>query len=218
MADPVESLLKFDYSEPDRDYDVTARTGTTPDGLGETFARGFDVGLENIQTDNDYFKGLFNTVIGDEEAAAENIAAARAREQRTSTSFGELQDFEGFVKNPTLSGFFTQVAKNLGQITPYLGATLTSGLAGAAVSGLTKLGVSAGSRHVTKRLVRDAFEKKLKGEATPEEERILAVSYRLAQRNNAADKITLKGGAAAGMYGQEYSSMAGSNFGENLDF
>lgn len=218
MADPVESLLKFDYSEPDRDYDVTARTGTTPDGLGETFARGFDVGLENIQTDNDYFKGLFNTVIGDEEAAAENIAAARAREQRTSTSFGELQDFEGFVENPTVGGFFTQISKNLGQITPYVGATLSSGLAGAAVSGLTKLGVSAGSRHVTKRLVRDAFEKKLKGEATPEEERVLAVSYRLAQRNNAADKITLKGGAAAGMYGQEYSSMAGSNFGENLDF
>ena len=106
----------------------------------------------------------------------------------------------------------------MGQVTPYLGTTIGGGLGGAAITGLAKVGLSSSSKQVTKRLVKDAFEKKLKGEAMPEEERVLAVAYRLAQRNNPGGSLSLRGGAAAGMYAQEYSSMAGSNFGETLDF
>ena len=190
----------------------------TPSSLGETFTRGFRSGIEGIRTDTDYFKGLLNTAIGDDEAAAVNIATARQREERTSGMFGELQTFEEFVDNPSFGGFVTQVAKNVGQVTPYLLTTVGGGLGGAAVTGLAKAGLSVGGKQVTKRIVRDAFEKKLKGEAMPEEERVLSVAYRLAQRNNPANKLTLKGGAAVGMYAQEYSSMAGSNFGENLDY
>lgn len=190
----------------------------TPQGVGETFQRGFSAGVEGIRSDTDYFKGLFNTAIGDDEAAANNIADARQREERTSEMFGDLQSFGEFVDNPTFGGFVSQVAKNVGQVSPYLLTTLGSGLGGAAVTGLAKVGLTTGSKQVTKRLVKDAFEKKLKGEATDQEERVLAVAYRLAQRNNPANKLTLKGGAAVGMYSQEYTSMAGSNFGENLDY
>lgn len=216
MADPIKSVL--DWSDPDYDYGNTQEVVTTPDGMAETFFRGFGAGIEGIKTDAEYFKGLGNTLIGDDEAAAKNIASARQSEEQNANQFGDLQTFQEFVDNPTLPGFITQVFKNMGQVAPYLGTTVAGGLGGAAVTGLAKVGLSVGSKQVAKRIVKDAFEKKLKGSATPEEERVLAVAYRLAQRNNPGNKLTLKGGAAAGMYGQEYSSMAGSNFGENLDY
>ena len=217
MAQPFEGFFD-DVTENDYDYSVAEEKATTPDGVVETFQRGFTAGLEGIATDTEYFKGLFNTAIGDDEAAAQNIANARERETQNADQFGGLDTFKEFTDNPTLPGFITQVFKNVGQVTPYLGTTVVGGLGGAAVTGLAKIGLSAGNKQVTKRLVKDAFEKKLKGEAMPEEERVLAIAYRLAQRNNPGNKLSLKGGAAAGMYGQEYSSMAGSNFGENLDF
>jgi uncharacterized protein with ACT and thioredoxin-like domain len=191
----------------------------TPDGLGEVASRGFSAGVEGIRTELDYFQGLFNVAIGDDEAAAENIAMARDREERTADIFGELETFEEFTDNPTFYGFATQVVKNTAQMSPYLLTTVGGGLGGAAVAGAVKIGGTQVSKHVTKRLVKDAFEKKMKGEATDQlEDRILDVSYRLAQRNNPANKLSLKGGAKVGMFGQEYTSMAGSNFGENLDF
>jgi len=191
----------------------------TPDGLGEVASRGFSAGVEGIRTELDYFQGLFNVAIGDDEAAAENIAMARDREERTANIYGDLETFEEFTKNPTFYGFATQVVKNTAQLSPYLLTTVGGGLGGAAVAGAAKIGATQVSKHVTKRLVKDAFEKKMKGEATDQlEDRILDVSYRLAQRNNPANKLSLKGGAKAGMFGQEYTSMAGSNFGENLDF
>jgi hypothetical protein len=214
--DPIKSF--YDWSNDGYDPQVSPDKAITPDGIGETFGRGVDAGIEGIYTDTEYFKGLFNTAVGDEEAAAKNIANARQREERNADMFGELETFGEFVDNPTLPGFINQVFLNVGQVSPYLLTTLGGGLGGAAVTGLAKLGLSAGSKQVTKRLVKDAFEKKLKGEATDQEERVLAVAYRLAQRNDPSKKLTYKGGAAAGMYGQEYSSMAGSNFGENLDF
>ena len=219
MSEPIEDL--FSRYRGKTGYETIqdeALQPETPQGVGETFDRGFGAGVEGIRTDTDYFKGLFNTVIGDEEAAAKNIADARQREERTAGQFGELETFGEFIENPSFDGFVSQVAKNVGQVTPYLGTTITGGLGGAAVTGLAKVGLTTGGKQVTKRLVKDAFEKKLKGEAMPEEERVLAVAYRLAQRNNPGNKLTLKGGALAGMFGQEYSSMAGSNFGENLDY
>ena len=219
MAEPIDDLFaRYKSVSRGRTLEAADAAPETPSSVGETFQRGFGAGIEGIRTDTDYFKGLFNTAIGDDEAAAVNIATARQREERTSEMFGDLQTFEEFTNNPSFGGFVSQVAKNVGQVTPYLFTTVGGGLGGAAVTGLAKAGLSVGSKQVTKRLVKDAFEKKLKGEAMPEEERVLAIAYRLAQRNNPGNKLSLKGGAAAGMYAQEYTSMAGSNFGENLDY
>lgn len=229
MAEPFKGFFQeaddYDFSvgaTPDDDYDYSSapRQAATPAGVVETFQRGFDAGLQGIATDKEYFKGLFNTLTGDEEAAATNIRNARAREEQNSQQFGALQDFGEFIDNPTFGGFLNQVAKNVGQVTPYLFTTVGSGLGGAAVTTIGKAGLNATNRHVTKRIVQDAMKKKLAGEATPDEERLLAVSYRLAQRNGlgkAANKLSAGGGMRAGMFGQEYVSMGGSNFGENID-
>ena len=208
-----------DVTADDYDYTTVKSEATTPTGFAETFGRGYTAGTEGIATDMEYFKGLFNTAIGDDEAAAQNIRNAREREEQNAGQFGNLQDFSEFVDNPTFGGFMAQVAKNTGQVTPYLFSTVGGGIYGAAGAAVAKVAASQGAKYLTKRLVKDAFEKKMKGEAMDElEDRILNVSYRLAQRNNPLKKVTLKGGAKTGLFGQEYTSMAGSNFGENLDY
>lgn len=219
MAKPFDDFFS-DVSAEGYDYDVSTSGATTPNDLGEVFDRAFDKGVEGMATDTQYFKGLFNIAVGDDEAAAQNIDTARRKEERNSGMMGELETFEEFVDNPTLEGFLTQAVKGTGQILPYAVGTVGGGLGGAVVSAGTKLAIKGTNKAITKRIVKDAFDKKLKGVATPEEERIANVAYRLAQRNVAgrtADKLTLRGGMKAGAFGQEFTSMSGSNLGENLD-
>ena len=99
--DPIKSL--YDWSNDGYDTQATPDQTATPDGFGETFRRGFDQGIEGVYTDTEYFKGLFNTVIGDDEAAAQNIATARQREAGSENAFGDLQNFEEFIENTWIS-------------------------------------------------------------------------------------------------------------------
>ena len=217
--DLEDLFARHDSKSGNRTLEPTNREVGTPGTLGEVASRGFGAGIEGIRSEMDYFQGLLNTMIGDDEAAAENIAMARDREERMAGTFGDLETFEEFVDNPTFGGFVTQVVKNTAQMSPYLIGTIGTGLGGAAASGIVKFGGTQISKQVTKKIVTDALEKKMKGQATDQlEDRILAVSYRLAQKNNPTKNLTLSGGAKLGMFGQEYVSMSGSNFGENLDF
>ena len=64
------------------------------------------------------------------------------------------------------------------------------------------------------------MERTAKGEATPDEKDLAELSYRLAQRSlpgRAANQITATRGAIGGQLLEEYSLMAGANFGENLE-
>ena len=213
--DDVEDTSKADY-----DYGISTSGPTTPNDLGEVFDRAFDKGVEGMVTDAEYFKGLFNIAIGDDEAAAENINNARIKEERSANMMGDLETFEEFVDNPTLSGFITQAVKGTGQVMPYMIGTVSSSGAGAVAAIGGKLVLKGANKAVTKRIVKDAFKRKLKGTATPEEERIANVAYHLAHRNRVgriADGMTVGRGLKTGAFAQEYASMAGSNLGENLD-
>ena len=108
---PVEDI--DDRERPDIDY-----TPASPQSLSEIAETGYSVGLQNVATDFEYFKGMFNTLIGDEESAAKNIENARMSEARTADAFGDLQDFGEFLENPSLGGFVDQVVKNTSQMTP----------------------------------------------------------------------------------------------------
>ena len=200
------------FGPPDIDYEVV-----TPTGVGEIAERGYGVGIKNIATDLEYFKGMFNTLVGDDDEAAKNIENARFSEQQTSGAFGKLQTFEEFINNPSFGGFINQVTKTTSQLTPYMVTTIGSGLGGAIATGGLKIAVGASSKHVANRIVRDSLKKKVKGTATPEEERLLETAYQLAKANSPANKLSMTGGAKVGMYGQEFTSMSGSNFGENLE-
>ena len=207
-----EDRIDDGIEAPDLDQSVI-----TPTGVGEIAETGYSVGLSNVATDFEYFKGMFNTLIGDEESAAKNIENARMSEARTADAFGDLQDFGEFLDDPSLGGFVDQVVKNTSQMTPYMMTTLGSGLAGALTAGGIKATLGVGSRHVANRIVRDSLKKKVKGTATPEEERLLQTAYHLARTNSPGSRLSMTGGAKVGMYGQEFTAMSGSNFGENLD-
>lgn len=197
-----------------------ANEAVTPSGLAETFDRGFGAGIEGIRTDTDYLKGLYNTVTGDSEAAAINIQAAREREARIAESLSGLETFEEFVENPTFDGFISQFGKIGGQVAPYALTTISSGGSGAAVSILGKGALTAGSRSVAKNIIKESMERAARGEATPDEKDLAELSYRLAQRSlpgRAANQITATRGAIGGQLLEEYSLMAGANFGENLE-
>lgn len=197
-----------------------ADEAVTPSGFGETFDRGFGAGIEGIRTDIDYLKGLYNTVTGDTDAAVINIQTAREREARIAESLSGLETFAEFVENPTLSGLMSQTAKIGGQVSPYALTTISSAGSGAAVSLFGKAALTASSKAVAKNIIKESIERTVKGEATPDEKDLAELSYRLAQRSlpgRAANQITASRGAIGGQLLEEYSLMAGANFGENLE-
>lgn len=224
MSDPIQDLYgrTRDYKRGttlNETAQATPVTAETPSGLVETMGRGFDAGIEGIRTDQDYFKGIINTITGDSEAAAINIDAAKMREARIADSLSGLETFEEFTDNPTFSGFISQAAKITGQVAPYALTTIGSGGAGAAVSIIGKGALSVGSRAVAKKIVKESIERSAKGAGTRSEKELAELAYRLAHRTlpgKAARKLTPKRGAITGQLSEEFTLMAGANFGENL--
>ena len=223
---PLDDGEDFNYREDTPDsYEQGAfqqtREGTTPDSFSDILTAGYNSATTGMQSDLDYFQGLGNTLLGRDEAAAQNIRDATMREERTANQFGELEEFSEFVDNPTFGGFAEQLTKYTGMGIPYVLSTLGTGMGSAVASLAVKGSLAAGGRHIAKRIVRETYEKKLKGEALDvDEAHLLEASYRLARKTvpgRVASKITAKRGFIAGQFGQEYSAMAGSNFGENLD-
>jgi len=224
MSDPIQDLYgrTRGYQRGttlNETAQATPVTAETPSSLGETVSRGFSAGIEGIRTDQDYFKGIFNTITGDSEAAAINIDAAKMREARIADSLSGLETFKEFTDNPTFSGFLSQSAKIIGQVAPYALTTIGSGGAGAAVSVIGKGALTAGSRAVAKKMVRESIERTAKGAGTRSEKDLAELAYRLAHRTlpgKAARKLTPKTGAITGQLAEEFSLMGGANFGENL--
>jgi len=220
MANPIQELYQRADEFPENITQRPDDTAITPSSLGETFGRGLAVGVENIRTDRDYFKGLFNTVTGDSEAAEINIQSAKERSARTGESLAGLETFKEFTDNPTFVGLLEQTAKISGQMAPYALTTIASGGSGAVASMLGKGALTATSRSVAKNLVKDAVERSAKGTGTRSEKDLAELAYRLAHRTlpgKAANKLTASGGALAGQFTEEFSLMAGANFGENLE-
>ena len=191
-----------------------------PAPYGETFTRGVDAGFAGIATDFDYFKGIFNTLTGDDEAAAINIGAARRNEERIAESMSGLENFEEFISNPTLEGFANQLFKTSGQLAPYALTTIGTGGTTAAVGMIGKGALTVASRQVAKKVIRDSIERSIKKEATRSEQDLAELAYKLARRNSlgrTANAITPTRAAVVGQLGEEFTLQAGANFGENLD-
>ena len=226
MIDPIQDLYQRTrptYRRGERLLDTESAApveAVTPSGFKETFARGFGAGVEGIRTDTDYFKGLYNTITGDDEAAAINIQTAKAREARIAESLSGLETFKEFIDNPTLSGLLTQTAKIGGQVAPYALTTIGSGGAGAVATVISKGALTAGSRAIAKNVVKESIERTVKGEATPDERDLAEIAYRLARRTvpgKVSTKLTANRGAITGQLLEEYTLMSGANFGENLE-
>ena len=134
--------------------------GPTPiTGFADITAAGFDTTVEQLGVDWEYFKALGNTLLGDEEAAARNIQTARVREEFAAAPLQSVQSFERFLDEPTVEGFFTQVAKAPGLVAPYIITSITGFGVGAVATAVGKGVLTATSRATAKRLIRESAEK-----------------------------------------------------------
>ena len=207
----IESL--FDDIDPDVSSGVRGPrlASPTPTGFGEVFSAGVKSGAEGLAADTEYFKALYNTLTGDDEAAASNVRRARVTEQAAAAPLENVETFEEFLDQPTLTGFITQVAKTTGQLTPsavstVAGAGVGALLGRAGMAGGAMLGASLGSRKVVTKLVKDSVERTVKGVADPDEKAIAEASYNYMKR-----------GALGGAFAAEYVPLSGSNLSEALD-
>ena len=227
VDDPVQQLYGRAGSDP-----VTAlygRTGftvgqrsqpipfeaVTPSNLREVAKRGFEAGVETINTDAEYFKGILNTITGDDTAAAINIETAKGREERIAESLSGLESFPEFMENPTFDGFLTQSFKLGAQVAPFALTTIQTGGTAAVIGVVGKTAITAGGRLITKRLVKESIARTAKNEATPSERELAEMAYRLAHRTSLGK--TASRSALVGQFGEEFTLLAGSNFGENID-
>lgn len=222
FAELNQQLLRTPESKT-RDADLerlrTPRPGedqivSTPvSGFAEITAAGFDTTVEQLGVDWEYFKALGNTLLGDERAAARNIEEARVREEFAAVPLQSVESFERFFDEPTVEGFFTQVAKAPGLVAPYILTSITGAGVGALAAVTGKGLLTATSRATAKRVIRESAEKVAKDEATPDEKELVQRSYdALRGYRSAAVK-----GAIAGAGGAEYVPMASSNFAEALE-
>jgi len=199
----IESL--FDDIDPNVSSGVRGPrlASPTPTGVGEVFGAGVKSGAEGLAADTEYFKALYNTLTGDDEAAAANVRRARVTEQAAAAPLQNVETFEEFLNEPTLTGFVTQVAKSTGQLLP----SAVSSISGAGVGAIAgRAAFSLGGKKAVEKLVKDSVERTVKGVADPDEKAIAEASYNYMKR-----------GALGGAFGAEYVPLSGSNLSEALD-
>ena len=185
----------------------------------EIFKKGVSSGAYNLAANIEYFKGIGNSILGDQKALADNIKEAEYLEEQGAIELGDVQQFDEFLDKPTFGGFVGQVFSATGQFAPSAVASLTAGLAGAGagvvVAGLS--GVTKGLvNNVAKQEIKRAYLKKMKGHTLSKDETdLLEGSYGAfkAMRLGTAAKV----GAVTGAVAQEYPQGAGIAFGTYKD-
>ena len=202
---PFDKFIKKADSAPTFTGRPTVERGSDPTLL-QTYQSGIEQGAEGLGADLEYFKALTNTLIGDEEAAASNIRKATQYEEFAANAVEGIQNFEQFLDEPTVLGFFEQVAKLGGQATPSLVTTVgTGGTAGVATV-LGKLAIGKAGKSVAKRIAKDSIDRTIKGVATPDEKDLANSLY-----------STFKKGAVTGAFVAEYVPLSGQNLSEAIN-
>ena len=140
----------------------------------QVFKQGVVSGGYNLAANLEYFKGIGNSIQGDQDALEKNLYAAEKLERESGMAMADVQQFDEFLENPTFLGFINQVSSATGQFAPSaiasIGAAVSGAGAGVAVVGLT--GVTKGLvNNVAKKEVKRALTKKMKGQTlNPDEE------------------------------------------------
>lgn len=207
-TDPVRQFLEADYTDVTQSNPVfdPSLVPSPTKGFMDEFGAGVQAGVEGLGADLEYFKALGNTIIGDDEAAANNIQRARVEEEAAATALRNIQPFEEFLEAPTWDGFATQVAKGTGQLLPYAVTSISGGVVGGIAALLGKGALTTASKKAAEKVVKDALRKTANNTATPDEQKLAQAAY-----------TTFKRGALTGAFGAEFVPLAGSNVSEALE-
>ena len=177
-----------------------------PDSVTEAFSAGLKSGGASLDADIEYFKALFNTATGDQEAAETNVRRARIKEAQAAIPVSTMETFSEFVNEPTIEGLFMQVGKSGGEVFPSLISTIASGGAGGVAVVLGKAGIGKAGKVVANRIVKDALKNTADGTAD-------ALEKELAQ----SVWGVFKAGAFVGAGASEFAPLAGGNLSEALE-
>jgi hypothetical protein len=177
-----------------------------PDSVTEAFSAGLKSGGASLDADVEYFKALFNTATGDQEAAETNVRRARIKEAQAAIPVSTMETFSEFVNEPTIEGFFMQVGKSGGEVFPSLVSTIASGGTGGVAAVLGKAAISKAGKVVANRIVKDALKNTADGTAD-------ALEKELAQ----SVWGVFKAGAFVGAGTSEFVPLAGGNLSEALE-
>ena len=205
-----------------------------PTTIGEKFSDAVRGGAFTLRADVQRAGAIFNLLTDDQEEAQEYLNEAKYLDDAAGELLGGFGNFEEFVEAPSFSGFVDQAVKSIGQFTPMMVSSVASGIAGAATQAVGKGFLSATSRRVLAKEMKDIVQKdfavrsgiKNAPKLTKSEQAILDAAYltaNKAKKMNAmnmrsqlfragvgrkkrefADKTPLSYGFWAGAAGQEY--------------
>jgi len=177
-----------------------------PESVTEAFGAGLKSGGAALDADVEYFKALFNTATGDQEAAETNVRRARIKEAQAAIPVSTMETFSEFVNEPTVEGFFMQIGKSSGEIFPSAVSSIASGGIGGIVAVLGKTAISKAGKSIANRIVKDALKSTADGTADAMEKELAQSAWGV-----------FKAGAFVGAGGSEFVPLAGGNLSEALE-
>ena len=205
-----------------------------PTTAGEKFSDAVRGGGFTLRADVQRAGAIFNLLTDDQEEAQEYLNEAKYLDDAAGELLGGFGNFEEFLEAPSFSGFADQAIKAIGQFTPMMVSSVASGIAGAATQAVGKGFLSATSRRVLAKEMKDIVQKdfavrsgiKNAPKLTKSEQAILDAAYLTAnkaktmnamnmrsqlfkagvgrKKREFADKTPLSYGFWAGAAGQEY--------------
>jgi len=184
-----------------------------PYDLVETFTRSVTAGTERLSADLNYFGAAIDSLQGDTQGVKDSIENARIQEEFAAIPMKGIQKFGEFWDEPTIGGFFEQVASGTGQLVPSVASTIAGAGIGSIAVNAGRIALTQGVKTTAKNLIKDSLEAVAKGTATAEQRAIAQGAYEAARE---ARMVALKGGALGGAYASEFSQLAGSNVNEAL--
>ena len=184
-----------------------------PKDLVETFTRSVTAGAERLSADLNYFGAAIDSLQGDTQGVKDSIENARIQEEFSAIPMQGIRQFGEFWDEPTIGGFFEQVASGTGQLIPSVASTIVGAGIGSIAVNAGRLALTQSVKQTAKNLIKDSVEAVAKGTATAEQRAIAQGAYEAARE---ARMVALKAGALGGAYTSEFTQLAGSNVSEAL--
>ena len=194
-----------------------------PSGLVESFRRGITSGAQSLSSDLTYMGAGIDSLLGDTQGVADSIENARIQEEFAAIPMEGMETFGEFVDEPTVGGFFDQVASGTGQLVPSVISTITGAGIGSIAMLLGKETLKQSSRQAAKNLIKDSLIAVSKKQATPDQADIAQAAFEATKeahvlaRNGYLRKQTAKRGGLVGAGLSEYAPLSGSNVSEALE-
>ncbi len=199
---------------------------------------GFETGVKNMEANTNYFKAMIDSMTGSEKAMRDSIHEAGIAQQNASArSYVEsAAAFEQMIsENGTFEDFMNAALGFTGEIGPSALATISAALIGTGVAALTApasvpaaigaagtaalakktaegVTVRLAKQGITKKMVTESIEAATKRQAlTANQRTVMDAVYKNFQAQMYKRRLTR--GGLTGAFGQEYTQMSGTIFG-----